>query len=204
MQIYIKEEKGFYLTYIPDAKAFTDAPESLVVLIKQRRRWMNGALFAAWRIIFNFMSMISADNNSRHPYYRRIGMFVYLIYFLGLQIFSLFIVGSFYVSIKFFFAGILKEYVQFDYYWAEWFFQGPGFSMVFSYFYIVMLMFTLFISMGAPLDLGMCYFKFIAFIISLLTITSLAGIGFFLYEVGFWPYEEHWDKEKDKYIRHDI
>lgn len=53
LQIYIKEKSGYYLTYIPDAKAFTDAPPDLTVLIKQRRRWMNGALFAAFRVIRN-------------------------------------------------------------------------------------------------------------------------------------------------------
>lgn len=39
LQIYIKEHEGYYLTYIPDCKAFTDAPPSVTVLIKQRRRW---------------------------------------------------------------------------------------------------------------------------------------------------------------------
>ena len=34
LQIYIKENSGYYLTYIPDAKAFTDAPPNLTVLIK--------------------------------------------------------------------------------------------------------------------------------------------------------------------------
>ena len=34
LQIYIKESSGYYLTYIPDAKAFTDAPENLTILIK--------------------------------------------------------------------------------------------------------------------------------------------------------------------------
>ena len=47
LQIYIKENCGYYLCYLPDAKAVTDAPELLMVLFKQRRRWMNGALFAA-------------------------------------------------------------------------------------------------------------------------------------------------------------
>jgi cellulose synthase/poly-beta-1,6-N-acetylglucosamine synthase-like glycosyltransferase len=31
---YIKENNGYYLTYVPDAKAFTDAPENLSILIK--------------------------------------------------------------------------------------------------------------------------------------------------------------------------
>ena len=34
LQIFIKEKNGYYLEYIPDAKAFTDAPPSLTVLIK--------------------------------------------------------------------------------------------------------------------------------------------------------------------------
>jgi len=34
MQIYIKQREGFYLTYIPDAKAYTDAPDNLTTLMK--------------------------------------------------------------------------------------------------------------------------------------------------------------------------
>jgi len=82
MQIYCKEKSGFYLTYIPDAKAFTDAPASLLVLMKQRRRWMNGSFFAAWRVIGNFLEMISVGNDSKHPIYRRIGMFIFILYYL--------------------------------------------------------------------------------------------------------------------------
>ena len=34
LQIYKNERSNYYLTYIPDAKAFTDAPPDLTVLIK--------------------------------------------------------------------------------------------------------------------------------------------------------------------------
>ena len=34
LQIYKKERSNFYLTYVPDAKAYTDAPPDLIVLIK--------------------------------------------------------------------------------------------------------------------------------------------------------------------------
>ena len=34
LQIYKKEKSNYYLTYVPDAKAFTDAPADLTVLIK--------------------------------------------------------------------------------------------------------------------------------------------------------------------------
>jgi len=69
LQIYIKEDCGYYLTYIPDAKAFTDAPPSLFVLMKQRRRWQNGSFYAAWRVIANF-SMMTRCSNTEHPFMR--------------------------------------------------------------------------------------------------------------------------------------
>jgi len=34
LQIYIKEDCGYFLTYIPDAIAVTDAPGDLITLIK--------------------------------------------------------------------------------------------------------------------------------------------------------------------------
>lgn len=64
LQIYIKEKSGYWLTYVPDAKAYTDAPPNLTVLIKQRRRWMNGALFAAFRVIRNFQSMVGCSRTT--------------------------------------------------------------------------------------------------------------------------------------------
>jgi chitin synthase len=69
LQIYIKKNSKYYLTYIPDAKAKTDAPDSLAVLIKQRRRWMNGALFGTMKVISNFVHMTSC-HRTKHPWYR--------------------------------------------------------------------------------------------------------------------------------------
>lgn len=34
LQIYIKADEKYYLTYVPECKAITDAPPSLAVLIK--------------------------------------------------------------------------------------------------------------------------------------------------------------------------
>ena len=90
------------MTYIPDAKSFTDAPNTLEVLIKQRRRWNNGSLFAAYRVIANSYHMIIGPNTT-HNIFAKAGMFMFMIYFCTMQIFSFFLVGSFYVTTKLFF-----------------------------------------------------------------------------------------------------
>ena len=81
LQIFIKDKCGYYLTYVPDAKAKTDAPNNLMTLIKQRRRWMNGALFAAWRVLFSAGRMIGITGKSSHPFYRSVGMIVFMTYY---------------------------------------------------------------------------------------------------------------------------
>jgi len=65
LQIFIKEKSGWFLTFIPDAKAFTDAPEELLVLMKQRRRWMNGSLFAATRVLSNMSAMVGCGRKTK-------------------------------------------------------------------------------------------------------------------------------------------
>ena len=66
LQIYIKRGCGYYLTYVPDAKSVTDAPPDMLTLIKQRRRWQNGAFFAAWQVIFAFFDMTNLTCRNRH------------------------------------------------------------------------------------------------------------------------------------------
>jgi len=109
LQIYIKEENQYYLTYIPDAKAYTDAPPDYMTLIKQRRRWMNGALFAAWKVITNWSYFLNLRGNTEHPFYRTFLMFVFLIYYFFNNIFSLTIVGSTFVAIEVFFEAFFSE-----------------------------------------------------------------------------------------------
>ena len=59
LQIYIKTQEKYTLAFVPDAKAFTDAPPNMMTLMKQRRRWMNGSLFGTSKVISNFVNMIS-------------------------------------------------------------------------------------------------------------------------------------------------
>jgi chitin synthase len=101
LQIYIKEHEKFYLTYIPEAKAITDAPDSLSMLIKQRRRWINGSLFGTIKVLTNFSNMISCKR-TKHPCHRQFLMLVFMIYHICTFLLSFFALGSMYASVTLF------------------------------------------------------------------------------------------------------
>mmetsp|Transcript_15193 Transcript_15193/g.23460 ORF Transcript_15193/g.23460 Transcript_15193/m.23460 type:complete len:186 (-) Transcript_15193:1545-2102(-) len=183
LQIFIKEEEGFYLTYIPDAKAVTDAPDTLLVLMKQRRRWMNGALFAAWRVISNWTNMTGLRQKTKHPCQRLVGIALFMIYMLLNQLLQFFIVGSFFVAIKIFFTQAFAAISVGNSTFLTNFFQNTGgltFSTVFSFVYISLLGFAIVISLAAPLERGIGYFKLIGGIFAVFTVFSLIGIIIFL------------------------
>ena len=79
LQIYIKKGEKYKLAFVPDAKAYTDAPPSMMILMKQRRRWMNGALFGTWKVLGNFVNMISCRRTT-HGFGRGLGMLIFLLY----------------------------------------------------------------------------------------------------------------------------
>jgi len=65
-----------------------------------------------------------------------------------------------------------------------------GFSTIFNYGYITLLIFTILISLATPIDRAVSYFKIIAGIFSILTLLSIIGITAFLIGTGFYPEEK--------------
>ncbi|ETV89374.1 hypothetical protein, variant [Aphanomyces astaci] len=53
-EILARRDCNWTMHYVKDAIASTDVPETLVDLIKQRRRWLNGSFFAGLFAIWNF------------------------------------------------------------------------------------------------------------------------------------------------------
>lgn len=102
LQVYIKEHTGYTVQYIPDAKAFTDGPKSLTILMKQRRRWMNGALFGTYKVLANIGAMVSCGRND-HPFCRQLLMVFFMIYMLTLYILQFLTVGAMFVTIIIFY-----------------------------------------------------------------------------------------------------
>lgn len=183
LQIFIKEKSRWFLTFIPDAKAFTDAPELLMVLMKQRRRWMNGSLFAATRVLANMLAMIGCGRKSKQPIYRRCGVFFLMLYYLLNQAWTFLIVGSFYLAVKVFtqdwfksltnagsiFHGVSKAY---DAYFAA----GGPFVTYIAIFWGGLCVVALVVSLAAPLDKAMPYFKITAALFSIVNTSAYIGI----------------------------
>ena len=53
LEIIAKKNEYFNIHYIPGAKCLTDPPMSLTTLIRQRRRWFNGSMFATFHVLRN-------------------------------------------------------------------------------------------------------------------------------------------------------
>ena len=168
---------------------------------------MNGALFAAYRVLTNSIGMVGLTGTTHSPI-RKLGMCLFMLYFLTNQIMSFFLIGSFYVSIKLFFKNYFQQLTNtpefFSDYQALWnFFNDDGklgFTVLYSYFYIILLIFTILVSLATPIDRAMSYFRFVSVIFSIMIITSLVGISFFLAETGFYPEEKKYDIDKKQWI----
>lgn len=89
------ENKNWLLRYVKDSVATTDVPTSLVDLIKQRRRWLNGALFAMLYALGRFKLIWT---QSSHSFFRKVALSFQFLYFLVNTVMSWFLIGSFYIT----------------------------------------------------------------------------------------------------------
>ena len=96
LEILIKRNEKWVLKYIPGCKALTDPPENIMVLMKQRRRWINGSIFAAFYCIINFCKV----TDSGHGVIRVITIYLFFAYYIAYFIFTIIMVGSFYAAIR--------------------------------------------------------------------------------------------------------
>lgn len=81
-ELIAKKGCDYVLKYVSEAVAVTDVPESLDALIKQRKRWLNGSLFALVYAILGWKQMIQ---HSKHSLTRKILLSIQFLYF-GLNV----------------------------------------------------------------------------------------------------------------------
>ncbi|KAJ3078463.1 Chitin synthase, class 2, partial [Quaeritorhiza haematococci] len=98
-ELVSKKNARWTLHYVKKAYADTDVPDSVPEFLSQRRRWLNGSLFAGFYALAN----IGRIWESRHSFLRKFTFTMQYIYNVLNQLFSWFILGNFAITFKFLF-----------------------------------------------------------------------------------------------------
>ncbi|KAJ5675765.1 hypothetical protein N7462_008662 [Penicillium macrosclerotiorum] len=103
-ELVAKREERWVLKFVKSAVGETDVPDTVPEFISQRRRWLNGAFFAAVYSIFNAKQIWKTD----HTLTRKILLHIEFVYqFLNL-LFTYFGLANFYLAF-YFIAGSLTD-----------------------------------------------------------------------------------------------
>lgn len=92
-ELVAKRNSQWVLTYVKSATGETDVPEEISALIKQRRRWLNGSLFASIYALTHFYQIFE----SSHSRIRKTFFIIEFLYQLISMIFAWFAVGNFFL-----------------------------------------------------------------------------------------------------------
>ena len=103
LEIVIKLLHKFRLAYLPNAEAITDCPKDLDILIKQRRRWINGSNFAQ----FYVLQYLSRITKTKHSCCSKIWILLFYIYYLLNSFLAFIIVSMLYFS----FSVVLRDFM---------------------------------------------------------------------------------------------
>lgn len=96
-EIVSKKKEAWTLKYVKSAKASTDVPNRVPEFISQRRRWLNGSLFAAFFATLHFFRIWT----SGHGFFRKLALQIEFIYNAINLLFSWTGLANFYLSIFF-------------------------------------------------------------------------------------------------------
>ncbi|GAA5900584.1 hypothetical protein JCM6882_000915 [Rhodosporidiobolus microsporus] len=96
-ELIAKRNEAWVLRYVKSAKASTDVPDSVAEFISQRRRWMNGAFFAALYSTTRYYRLWTSGQS----FFRKLWMSLLFLY-NAIQIFFSFVgLSSFYLAFFF-------------------------------------------------------------------------------------------------------
>ncbi|KAF3386632.1 Chitin synthase A [Penicillium rolfsii] len=103
-ELVAKREERWVLKFVKSAVGETDVPDSVPEFISQRRRWLNGAFFAAVYSIFNAKQIWKTD----HSLARKILLHIEFVYQTLNLLFTYFGLANFYLAF-YFIAGSLTD-----------------------------------------------------------------------------------------------
>lgn len=136
-ELVAKRDAKWVLKYVKEATGETDLPEKVPEFISQRRRWLNGALFAAIFSQIHFRQIW----NTNHSFMRKFAFHIEFFYQFIQLLFSWFSIGNFYLTF-YFLAGSLSTSSNFGKV------GGTAIFTIFNYITIATICGLFIISMG--------------------------------------------------------
>ncbi|KAK2773559.1 Chitin synthase, class 2 [Onygenales sp. PD_12] len=103
-ELVAKREEKWVLKFVRSAVGETDVPDTVPEFISQRRRWLNGAFFAAVYSLIHFRQIWATD----HSIGRKILLHIEFIYQFVSLVFTFFSLANFYITF-YFIAGALAD-----------------------------------------------------------------------------------------------
>jgi chitin synthase len=103
-ELVAKRSEQWVLKYVKAATGETDVPDTVPEFISQRRRWLNGAFFAAVYSLLHFKQVWSTD----HTVWRKILLHIEFVYQFVQLMFTFFSLANFYLTF-YFVAGSLAD-----------------------------------------------------------------------------------------------
>ena len=197
LEIMIKREQKYYLKYLPDAVAVTDVPNNLGVLIKQRRRWLNGSLFGTLYVIENSCNIVCCCR-AKHNVCQKTGLFLFLIYYLLTFIFFIFSLGWMYCLLNVFLETQVNHALSSS---SIEFFQQLGYykilSQIFEYGFIFIILMTIIVSLTAPVERSLCLFRFLMIFFGFVVNIIFVSVAYSIFNKGFIVDEKKYDDDGD-------
>ncbi|MCJ1293697.1 Chitin synthase, class 2 [Xylographa carneopallida] len=103
-ELVAKRDERWVLKYVKSATGETDVPDAVPEFISQRRRWLNGAFFAAVYSLIHFRQIWKTD----HTISRKVLLHIEFVYQFVSLMFTYFSLANFYLTF-YFIAGSLSD-----------------------------------------------------------------------------------------------
>lgn len=163
-ELVAKREKNYVLRYVSGAKAETDVPEQIDDFILQRRRWLNGSLFAAMYLIFHWTQIW----RSNHSLLRKLWFQLEFYYHLVTLLVSWFSLASFFLVFRILTKNLGSSEVGFT--------LGKYLSQGFLWVYVACLVCTFVLAFGnTPRGTRKFYFAVMVFFAVLMAYLTFAA-----------------------------
>jgi len=136
-ELVAKKGEHWVLKYVKAATGETDVPDTVPEFISQRRRWLNGALFAA---VYSLVHWGQVWSSTEHSFGRKLLLSFEFVYQLVSLLFSFFGLANFYISFYFITAsmGLLEPFTK----------VGPIIFFILQMTYVLLIASTFVLSLG--------------------------------------------------------